>query len=417
MGINRWLAISSNAAVTHDQLAHLLLSAVRAQRFELTADAMRGGAPLAHFPSIDLALIVFPHQAPPVWANVLFSREHPQGVIADIGSDAGPVRNIRFEADLRDDHQRSVAWLPEADWQRLHFPPLWGRGPHRFVAPYPASLAKLLVAVGVARLVDQHGCAWDEPLEYMGVVRSVAERSEEMISVSGNNATSALVALLHRHGMLRPAGDTLHDALALNGLPTLRFSNTRPDGGWGNAAGAGVGQLQMTAWDSARLLWLLDADAPAAPWVAPGMPPLVSRDSLRRLRQWLEAQALHEVLSSTALAGEPGWVAGLPAKLPPRWIDADGAVNAGGFRFAPDVRPASSAATLRFAHKTGTTENYASDAGIVRGVGPSRHCHYVMALCSNLGTRYAPTANCATTWRIPALARMVDAMLSTWLDR
>jgi hypothetical protein len=405
--------------MTHDQLAQTLLAAVRAQRFELTPDAMRAGAPIAHFPSIDLALIAFPRQAPAVWANVLFSREHPQGIVADIGSDGGPLRNIRFDADVRDDEQRSVAWLPDADWQRLRFPRLWGEGAYRFVAPYPASLAKLMVAVGVARLVDQHGCSWDDPLEVAGAVRSVAEHCEEMITVSGNNATSALVALLHRRGVLGTAGDLLHDAFAMAGLPTLRFENTRPDGGWGNAAGAGVGQLQMTAWDSARLLWLLDADAPPAPWLAPGTPPLLSRSSMSLVRAWLEDQALHEILSSTALAGEPGWVAGLPARLPPRWIDSDGAVSAGGYRFAADVRGASAAATLRFAHKTGTTENYASDAGIVRGltrgVGPQRRCHYLIALTSNLGTRYAPSANCATTWRIPALARTIDAALARWL--
>ncbi len=401
--------------MTHDRLAQILLGAVRAQRFELTADAMQGGAPLAHFPSIDLAVVAFPHRLPPVWANVLFSREHAQGVIADIGSDGGPLRNIRFDADLRDDQQRSIAWGPDSDWQQLHLPPLWGQGPHRFVAPYPASLAKLMVAVGVARLVDQHGASWDDALAYEGAVHSIAQHGEDMITVSGNNSTSALVALLHRAGMLGTAGDRLHDAFALYGLPTLRFENTRPDGGWGNAAGAGVGQLQMTAWDTARLLWLLDADAPPAPWLAPGTPPLLSRDSQRQLRMWLEAQALHEVLSSTALAGEPGWVAGLPAQLPPRWIDGEGAVVAGGHRFEPDVRAASSQATLRFAHKTGTTENYASDAGIVRGIAPHRRCHYLIALTSNLGTRYAPSANCATTWRIPALGRTIDAALMPWL--
>lgn len=401
--------------MTHDRLAQMLLGAVRAQRFWLTPDAMLDGSQVTNFPSIDLALVAFPRQAPPFWANVLFSREHPQGVVADIGSDGGPVRNVHFDADVRDDQQRSVAWWPDSDWQRLHFPPLWGRGEIRFVAPYPASLAKLMVAVGVARLVDRHDASWDDPIEHAGAVHSIAQLGEDMIAVSGNDSTSALVAMLHRSGMLGPAGDPLHDALALYGLPTLRFENTRPDGGWGNAAGAGVGQLQMTAWDTARLLWLLDADAPAAPWLARGMPPLVSRDSQRQLRQWLEAQALHEVLSSTALAGEPGWVAGLPAQLPERWIDGDGAVHAGGYRFAPDVRPASAAATLRFAHKTGTMENYVSDAGIVRGIAPYRRCHYVIALLSNLGTRYAPTTNCATTWRIPALARTIDASLAPWL--
>jgi hypothetical protein len=405
-----------------DRLARLLLDAVRIQHFERTEDKHLGGAPVRHMPSIDLAVVAFPRDAPPVWANVLFSREHPQGLVADIGTDAGAVRNIRFDADVRDDQQRSVAWLPDADWKRLRFPPLFGAGPHRFVAPYPASLAKLMLAVGVARLVDQMRCAWDEIVEHAGVRRSLAQCCEEMIAVSGNDSATALVALLHRHGVLGPAHDNLQDTFLLYGLPTLAFANTRPDGGWGNAAGAGVGQLRMTAWDTARLLWLLDADAPPAPWLAPGTPPLLAADSRAMLRGWLEDQALHEILSSTALAGEPGWVAGLPAQAPARWIDeADGSMRAGGYTYACDVRPAVRAATLCFAHKTGNTENYAADAGIVRGLprsdGRVRRCHYIVAFLSNLGTRYAPSPGCATTWRVPALGRTIDAALMDWLDR
>jgi hypothetical protein len=408
--------------MNHDRLARLLLDAVRIQHFERTEDKHLGGTAVRHMPSIDLAVVAFAQAAAPVWANVLFSREHPRGLIADIGSDAGAVRNIRFDADMRDDQQRSVAWLPDADWQRLRFPPLFGRGPHRFVAPYPASLAKLMLAVGVARLVDQSRCAWEESVEHAGVRRSLAQCCEEMIVASGNDSATALVALLHRHSVLGPAHDNLQDAFLLYGLPTLAFAHTRPDGGWGNAAGAGVGQLRMTAWDTARLLWLLDDDAPPAPWLAPGTPPLLAADSRAMLRRWLDDQALHEILSSTALAGEPGWVAGLPAQVPSRWIDeADGSMRAGGYTYAADVRPASRAATLRFAHKTGNTENYAADAGIVRGLpqvdGNARRCHYIIAFLSNLGTRYAPSEGCATTWRVPALGRTIDAALMDWLER
>jgi Beta-lactamase enzyme family len=397
--------------VTHDQLARLLLDAVRIQHFERTEDKHLGGAPLRHFPSIDLAVAAFPDDGAPVWANVLFSREHPRGFVADIGSDGGAVRHLRFDADVRDDHQVSVAWLPDADWQRLRFPVLCGEGRQRFVAPYPASLAKLMPAIGVARLVDQGRCGWDDRVEHDGTAHTVAGLCEDMITVSGNNSTTALVALLHRHGVLGPAGDLLEDTFALYGLPTLKFANTRPDGGWGNAAGAGVGQLCMTAWDVVRLLWLIDDEAPAPPWLPAQSPPLLSADSRTRLRGWLDDQALHEILSSTALAGERGWVAGLPAALPARWIDDHGAVQAGGYSFAADVRAAARAAKVRFAHKTGTTENYASDAGIVRGIEPARACHYIVALLTNLGTRYAPSGNCATTWRVPALGRTLDAAL------
>ncbi len=404
--------------MTHDELAQVLLSAVRAQHFEGTPDAMRGGAPLAQFPSLDLAVVAFPRNAPPVFANVLFSREFPQGVVAEIGADAGSVRNIRFEADLRDEALNSIAWRPEADWSRMRFEPLWcggeGELSHRFVAPYPASLIKLMIAVGIARAVDAGLCAWDDDCAVAGRTRRVADWCEDMIAFSCNDSTTAMVALLHQLGALAPR-NALHEAFAAAGLPTLRLADTRADGGWGNAAGAGVGHLQMTAWDSARLVWLLDAAAPPAPWLPAGAPPWVSAASRARIRAWLDDQALHEILSSTSLAGEPGWVPGLAAQLPARWIGGDGSVIAGDMRFLPDVRPASRAATVRFAHKTGTTENYASDAGIVTGLAPARR-HYIVALLTNLGTRYAPGGECATTWKLPALGRAIDAALEAALE-
>jgi Beta-lactamase enzyme family len=392
--------------MTHDQLAQALLKAVRAQGFERTEDALLGGAPLRHFPSLDLAVIAFAPDAPPVWANVLFSREHPRGLVAKIGADAGPVRNIRFEADQRDAAGASIAWLPDADWQRLTFAPLSGAGPHRFVAPYPASLVKLMVAIGAARIVDDGRADWDEPVHHDTRTRTLAQWAEAMMVVSDNDATEAVVARLHRAGALAPDHNELHALFERHGLPTLRFADTRPDGGWRNADGAGVGHLQMTAWDTARVLWLLDADAPAAPWLEPGTPTLLAPDSRARLRSWLDDQALHEILSSTVLAGVSGWVRGLPARLPERWIVEGGSAVAGELVYPADVRSAALAATRRFAHKTGTTDNYASDAGIVRG----ERCHYIVALLSSLGRRYAPVTPCATTWRIPALGRAIDAL-------
>jgi hypothetical protein len=397
--------------MSHDALAQTLLAAVRGLHFEQTEDSLLGGAPVRHRPSIDLAVVAFPpRHAAPVWANVLFSREHPQGLVAEIGAEAGPVRNIRFEADLQDGEHRSIAWLPDADWSRLKFTPLHGTGPHRFVAPYPASLIKLMVAVGVARIVDDGCCGWHDALAFDGRVRPIADWCEDMIVVSCNQSTSALVALLHRWDGIAP----LHAAFARQGLHTLRLDDTTPDGGWMNAAGAGVGHLQMTAWDSARLVWLLDAEAPAAPW--PDAAPIVSDASRARIRAWLDDQALHEVLSSTVLAGVPGWIQGLPARLPRRWVGADGSVQAGNdCAFPADVRPAARAATLRFAHKTGTTDNYVADAGIACGVAPARR-HYIVALIASLGRRYAPREPCATTWRLPALGRAIDDALAAWME-
>jgi len=341
-------------------LARALRAAVQAQDFAATADHWRSGAPVAQFPSIDLAVAAFPRGRPAVWANVLFSREHAQGVIGDIDAMAGPLRNVRFDRDQRDARGESVAWLPDADWRRLRWQPLAGRGATRFVAPYPASLLKLMVAVGVGLTVDRGLAAWPDALE-------------PMIVVSDNDATTECVALLHRCGLV----DTLNARLAQLGLSTLQLHGTKPDGGWRNADGAGVGQIHMTAWDTVRLLWLLDADAPPPPWLPAGTA-LLSSATRAHLLGVLGRQQLDEILSSGALRDVPGWVGGLP--------DA----------------PA-------FAHKTGTTDNYASDAGIVRAGGT----HYIVALLSSLGRRYAPHDRCATTWRLPALGAAVHRLMET----
>jgi hypothetical protein len=334
----------------HEALSQALLEAVRAQRFGLAA----GEA----FPSLDLAVVRFTGGAPPAWANVLISREHPRGVVALTGPGAGPVRNIRFDADQQGPQGQSVAWLPGADWSRLRWQPLAGSGPLRFVAPYPASLLKLMVAVGVGLAVDAGRCAWPDELE-------------PMITVSDNGATDRCVALLHRVGMV----ETLNERLQALQLPTLRLHRTTPAGGWRNGDGSGVGHIHMTAWDTVRLLWLLDAEAPPAPWLPPGTQ-LLQPATRDRLRGVLARQQLDEILSSGALRVVPGWVPGLP--------DA----------------PA-------FAHKTGNTENYASDAGIVR----TPEAHYLVAVLSSLGKRHAPHPACATVWAVPALGAAVHALM------
>ncbi len=363
--------MTTSTSPGHAALAQALLQAVRAQRFELTPDSQQRGAPVGVHPSIDLAVISFAKNRPPVWANVLFSREHPQGHAAAIGANAGALQGLRFDADQRNAAGDSVAWAPRADWQRLKWRALTTASSNapttpRFVAPYPASLLKLMVAVGVALAVDKGLCAWPDAVE-------------PMITVSSNEATDQCVALLHKVGLLSPRADNaLNTTFAAWGLPTLQLHNTQANGGWRNPDGAGVGQIHMTAWCTARLLWLLDADAPPAPWLLPPSSALLQPATRDRLRGVLQRQQFDEILSSGALKKLPGWVAGLP--------DA----------------PA-------FAHKTGTTENFTSDAGILL----TSDVHATVAVLTNLGDRYAPHPDCATTWRMPALGAAVYAALQT----
>jgi hypothetical protein len=342
-------------------LAQGLLAAVRAQGFGATPDNAHGGAPVAHFPSIDLAVAAFGPAGTARFANVLFSREHPHGLVARIGDKGLAVQGLRFDADQQDAKGNSIAWARDTDWQRLVWKPLHGAGSTRVVAPYPASLLKLMVAVGLGVAVDRGLTDWPAALE-------------PMIVVSDNDATDTCVALLHRVGMV----DALNRRFAELGLPTLQLNNTTPRGGWRNGDGAGVGHIHMTAWDTVRLLWLLDADAPAPPWL-PGGTQLLQPATRAHLRGALSRQQLDEILSSGSLRDVPGWVPGLP--------DA----------------PA-------FAHKTGTTTNYASDGGIVR---TSEGTHYAVAVLTNLGDRYAPDERCATTWRLPALGAAVHQLVKT----
>jgi hypothetical protein len=400
------------------ELAAALLIAVQAQQFDATPDRLRQGGPVAVFPSIDLAVIAFPDSGPPVGANVLFSRDHPQGRVAEFTGSFGAVRNVHFLADQRDGDGNSASWLLGADWDRMAWRTLGGdtRQP-RFVAPYPASLVKLMVLVGVAREIDAGRTGWSDPWSHGATTLPVRAWAERMMAVSSNDATTALVALLHRTGAIIRDGDVerrnaLHDAFERYGLATLRLSQTLPHGGWMNRDGAGVGALQMTAWDTARLLWLLDDAAPDAPWLPADTPPLLTAGSRTEVRALLASQALHEVLSSTAVAGVPGWRPGIPAQVPAPWIAADGSVAAFDLHRPADIRRAQAAAEVRFDHKTGTTENFLSDAGIVTGLTPQRR-HYIIAFLSNLGTRYAPTDTTATTWKVPQLGAAID----TWLKQ
>lgn len=400
-------------------LAQALLTLVRARQFELTPDSMCQGQPVRNFPSLDLAVVVFPSAGAPVFANVLFSRDFPEGHIAQISPKAEQVSNIVYLKDQTNARYESIAWLPGSDWRQLHWETLTDTVQHSppgnsFVAPYPASLLKLMVLVGVARLVDAGKVDWRSERTLAGTKKSVAEWADSMIVASNNDATTVLVRLLHEEKLIVRSGPAetnhLNQLFAQYGLHTLQLGNTQPDGGWRSADGAGVGHHHMTAWDSVRLLWLLADEE--APWLPAGTPALVSNESRQRIWEWLGDQGLHTVLSSTSLAGVPGWTSGIPATLSPRWIQDDGSVQVEAIRFPADVRSINQTATRHFAHKTGNTENYCSDAGLVTTTRADQP-RYIIALLSNLGSRYQAGPDCSTTWRIPALGYSIDRWIAS----
>ncbi|MBL8328901.1 MAG: serine hydrolase [Rubrivivax sp.] len=353
-----------------DDLAQQLLAAVRAQQLGSTPDRRLGGAPIGEFPSLDLAVVGFVPGRTPLWANVLFSREHPQGFVAQPGLRGERPGNLRYVADITDAQTVSVAWQPRADWSRLSFPRLAGDdAAPRFVAPYPASLLKVMVAVGVGLAMDAGLCR----------VEDIEAAARAMIVESDNDTTSQLVKRLHEWGLIVRSAEgvethnALHALFESRGLHTLRLARTTPQGGWGNAAGSGVGHIQMTAWDTLRLLWLLDPQAPAAPW--PGAAPLMSSNSRDHILRWMGEHSPNRIL------------------------------------FRDEV-----GSGVHFFHKTGTTENYGSDAGIVRARPPGQR-HYIVALLSNLGSRYGPPdAEFDVTPRLSGLGLAVDAIMRHALE-
>ena len=408
--------------LTHDILGEALRVAVLAQDFGATEDSERRGRPLANFPSIDLAVVAFARHGAPVWANVLFSRDYPQGIVASIADGAGPVQDVRFLADQTNSELKSVAWSPRADWDKMRWLPLAGpAGASRFVQPYPASLIKLMLLVGVAHAIDIGRGTWETSWAFDRRNRSLFDWAFDMTAQSCNESTSALVAWAHSVKLVRREGvrevfNAIEELFWTYGLETLRFADTKADGGWGNAAGAGVGHLQMTAWDTTRLLWLLDPHAPPAPWLPSGRKPILSHANRARVIECLGEQGLHGILSSSLLAGLPGWKPGIPAAMPQTWRLDDGSFHVADESFPPPLPGHAATPTVDFAHKTGTTENYASDGGIVLGRPGSAQRHYLVTIITNLGRRYAPTAQAFTTWRLPALGAAIDTAMSDWLE-
>lgn len=409
---------------SHSELASALCECLQA--------SLREAPAFDPSPTIDLAVVAFVPHAPAVWANVLLTRGHEAPVVASIGPDASSVQGIRYWVDPTDEQRRSIAWRPGADWRQLRgLQTLHGRGPVESIAPYPASLIKVMVAVGVGLVVDRGQAQWSEPWAWGGRTQTVLQWAHGMVTESRNEDTSALVALLHARGLITHSrhGDEastpevgacgvvngLNEAFGVYGLPTLRLDRTRPDGGWLNRDGSGVGHLHMTAWDTVRLLWLMlpavMPDCPSPPWLAAGTPALLQPHTARVLWQLMDEQALHEVLSSAVSVGMPGWRAGIPAQIPERWIQADGRVAAADRQWPGDTRALQAQAQVRFAHKTGTTENYASDAGWVHSLQPGGR-RYLVAMLSTLGSRHAPHTGLATDWCIPALGARIDAWLA-----
>ena len=407
-----------------DRLESALLRAVRAQHFDKVVDfgPVEGACPgsswcpspaltIAHMPNLDLAVIALDGRGRPrAVADVLFSRDYPSGVGVPVGDDLGTddVRWRRWNPDRWNggtfsetdgSRQTTVGWRDN--------PPLTAdddivpgreKAPLEFMAPYPASTFKLLVAFHTLRLVDQRRIDLDQDYRYAppdgpAMTRTTRELLDKMITESDNDSAKALIKQLHDLGEI----DHLNAGLRDLGLGTLQVNGTDP------ATGAkwGIGKLTMTSLDAARLLLLVNG-APGVLWRTPQGKPvradLLSRDSRAIFLGMLADQGWNDILTTSNWCGRDYPAPGIPSLVADRWVDpGTGTVTVADKAFGQDVRPCNEAAEVSFAHKTGFTYNYLADAGIVRPLEDEDGNSYIVVMMSNLGYRYSDARQAGVT--------------------
>lgn len=391
---------------------------------------------IAQTPNVDLAVIQVDAAGRMVdCANVLLSRDYPAGIIVPLGANTGAA-SVRFR---RWDIERwnggkfePGASQPQSVKGWTNNPPLTdsdditpGRTDARFqfMAPYPASLFKLLIAFQVMRMVDSNLLTLDSPFTYSvptakPETRSIRAWLDPMITVSDNHCTHALVKMLHERGRIEPMNREFQNL----GLGTLQVNRTRPSDGYGWQTDS----IHMTAFDTARLLWIIEGPSGVL-WKTPAGNPvtagLLSNSSRLFLKKLLLEQGLNEALSTSNLAGVPNVRPGIPSLIASRWINpTNGIVVVGENNYGVDVRQSNALAEVTYAHKSGLTYNYASDAGIVSSLPGKPFRRYIIALFSNLGYRYTDEAFAGRkrgpysedvspisyTQRIPALGKAID---------
>lgn len=390
---------SASAGLTpNERLATNLQLAVQNAAFDEVVDFAydRKASPapqVAHQPNVDVAVIELDEAGnPTAAANVLFSRDYPDGKVVTLDENFAPS-GVDWRAwDLaRWDGDWNAAW-PKGS--RL----VAGTSGEKFMVPYPASTFKLLVAFRTFRLIEKGMIKPNRDYVYkqrngktcLGNTKeftnTTAKLLEKSITYSSNTATCALLQQLHGLDQIKPMNERF-EAL---GLPTLQVKGTD--------AGAGgtwdPGRISMTAIDTARLLLLVNGTDGVA-WETPEGREVMADRALgaeyqAQLRKLLGQQGFNEVLSTPNWCGASYPVQGMPAKVASRWIDpTDGTVTVDGIPYGYDVRPCNEAAEVKFMHKTGLTENYGSDAGIVKALGGQDGRQYIVTAFTNLGYRYS----------------------------
>ncbi len=369
-----------------------VLKAVRSGHFERVIDFGAGdesrpvkahlglpAQPIAHPPNVNVAVIQLDAEGRMAdRAYVLLSRDYPDGLVVplDKNSGASSVRFLRWDIERsdggtfspEDGHPLTMkGWTNDPPWSAADdIVPGRTNAPYQFMAPYPPSLFKTMIAFHVMRMIDAGRLTldWDYSYEVKGAKpepRQVRDWLDAMITVSDNHATGALLKMLHDKNEI----ESLNREFRELNLPTLQINATDPQTGHGwNTA-----QITVTAWDIARMFWLIDG-GPGELWPGANGHPvtakLLSEPSRAFLKRLLSEQSFNEALTTANFPGAPNVLPGIPSRVAERWINpTNGHVVVEGADFGVDIRAANVKAAVNFAHKTGLTFNYGSDACIV----------------------------------------------------
>ncbi|WP_157018184.1 serine hydrolase [Cryptosporangium arvum] len=401
-------------------LGRRLRDIVDAQDFDGVVHTKTGQRPPA-VPNVDVAVIELDDAGRPVAAaNTLLSQDYPNGV-------AVPVTRDLAAPGVRWTHWSNDIWAAKGSAE----PILSGRGgaPLEFMAPYPASVFKLMVAFGVGRLHDRGGVEFDEVYDYKPRKAScpegakpgthrVSEWLDAMLTYSSNSATCALLMMMHQRDGVDPLNATLRSL----GLTTLRVVDTdAADGGGWSFDG-----LTMTALDTARLL-LLFTEAPGTLWTTPKGAPVtigtLSRESRAVIHRDLTEQGLNQALSTANWCGRDYPARGIPQSVPSRWVDPEtGEVEVEDRRYGGDVRRCAADAEVEFAHKTGLVPSAGADAGIVTALPGRAPRRYVVSVFSNLGCTWVDFVGayggaCRYTQKLATLGAEIDALMTKTAGR
>jgi hypothetical protein len=342
--------------------------------------------PLHQTPNLDAAVIELDAAGRPVaMADVLLSPQYPNGVVVPLDKKGLSTDKVRYR------------WWDDDEWDanggKGTRDVLAGRegAPIDFSSPYPASVLKLMVGFGVLRLVDQGRVALDGDYAYeptvissacgTAVTKPVRQFFDEMITMSKNESTCAMIKMVHD----LKAWDEVNKTFVDLGMPTLMVTGTNP------ANGARWIGSNMSSIDTAKLLLLVNGGYGTLWTTSAGQ--RITRNALSATSRAFFAKTLadqghNEMLSTTNWCGAGYPAPGIPQVTPSRWIKPDGTVTVGDAVYDSDVRPCNASAEVTYAHKNGWVDTTGSDAGIVHSLPGKARRHYVVAVFSNVGTDY-----------------------------